>query len=259
MYQIKLQDQALSFQCEPRARTAKYRLKLILHPQKGIIVRHAKNVSLNEIYTFLHQNQNWLTQKLSHPTHLNPKKLAQFSVEHFVLWYLGQEYPVTFHAYSAQKIKLFKQQETIGLYLPTHFLTDLTQGTHLAQQRVKKDLFTAICQWYKSQARLLLPKLLQQCTQKCHWVSNTPSLTIKTQKTRWGSCSSKNNINLNAFLMQFEQTVIESVILHELCHIKHMNHSRDFYQLLLSVAPHYQQHDVLLKNAKNPFNQLLQA
>lgn len=54
-------------------------------------------------------------------------------------------------------------------------------------------------------------------------------ITIRHQRTRWGSCSSKGNLNFNCLLMMFPDEVIDSVVVHELCHRKQMNHSAAFY------------------------------
>jgi len=64
-------------------------------------------------------------------------------------------------------------------------------------------------------------------------------ITIRCQTTRWGSCSSKGNLNFNCLLMELPDEVIDSVIVHELCHRKHMNHSKAFYDEVESVFPEY--------------------
>ena len=64
-------------------------------------------------------------------------------------------------------------------------------------------------------------------------------ITIRNQRTRWGSCSSKGNLNFNCLLMLAPAKVIDSVVVHELCHLKEMNHSKKFYDEVLRVFPDY--------------------
>ena len=64
-------------------------------------------------------------------------------------------------------------------------------------------------------------------------------ITIRNQKTRWGSCSAKGNLNFNCLLMLVPERVLDSVIVHELCHRKEMNHSKAFYAEVLRVFPDY--------------------
>ena len=64
-------------------------------------------------------------------------------------------------------------------------------------------------------------------------------ITIRCQKTRWGSCSSKGNLNFNCLLMLTPPEVIDSIVVHELCHLKEMNHSPRFYDQVLRAYPQY--------------------
>ena len=66
-------------------------------------------------------------------------------------------------------------------------------------------------------------------------------ITIRNQRSRWGSCSSTGNLNFNCLLMEFPDEVIDSVVVHELCHRKHMNHSPQFYAEIEKVFPQYEQ------------------
>ncbi len=72
-------------------------------------------------------------------------------------------------------------------------------------------------------------------------------ITIRRQKSRWGSCSSKGNLNFNCLLMLTPSEVIDSVVVHELCHRKEMNHSKKFYAEVLRVFQDYRKWDKWLK------------
>ncbi len=72
-------------------------------------------------------------------------------------------------------------------------------------------------------------------------------ITIRCQRTRWGSCSGKGNLNFNCLLMLFPDEVIDSVVVHELCHRKHMNHSAEFYAEIEKVLPEYRRCQKWLK------------
>lgn len=72
-------------------------------------------------------------------------------------------------------------------------------------------------------------------------------ITIRCQKTRWGSCSSSGNLNFNCLLMLTPPQVLDSVVVHELCHRKEMNHSRRFYAEVYKVFPEYDKWNKWLK------------
>ena len=72
-------------------------------------------------------------------------------------------------------------------------------------------------------------------------------ICIRAQNTRWGSCSSKGNLNFNCLLMLTPPEVIDSVVVHELAHLKHMNHSREFYSVVHMYCPDYDKWNRWLK------------
>ena len=73
------------------------------------------------------------------------------------------------------------------------------------------------------------------------------NVTVRKQKTRWGSCSSKSNLNFNCLLARAPEQVRRYVVIHELCHLKEMNHSPAFWRLVASQMPDYQKAKEWLK------------
>ena len=72
-------------------------------------------------------------------------------------------------------------------------------------------------------------------------------ITIRNQKTRWGSCSSEKNLNFNWKLILAPPEVLDYVVVHELCHLKEMNHSKAFWDEVGKVMPNYETHKLWLK------------
>ena len=87
----------------------------------------------------------------------------------------------------------------------------------------------------KENARQLLTKRLYELAQKYNFQYN--KVSIRSQKTRWGSCSSKNNISLNKKLLHLPNDLIDYILLHELVHTRVKNHSKDFWNELETVVP----------------------
>lgn len=73
-------------------------------------------------------------------------------------------------------------------------------------------------------------------------------ITIRNQRTRWGSCTANGNLNFNCLLMLAPPQVLDSVVVHELCHRREMNHSERFYKEVYRVFPQYDQWHGWLKN-----------
>lgn len=81
-------------------------------------------------------------------------------------------------------------------------------------------------------------------------------ITIRNQKTRWGSCSAKGNLNFNCLLMLMPTEVIDYVVVHELCHLKEMNHSNAFWREVKQVLPDYRKQVKWLKDEGYKFTQM---
>ena len=95
-------------------------------------------------------------------------------------------------------------------------------------------------------AKVIIPERVKYYAYKIGVTYNR--ITIRCQRTRWGSCSSKGNLNFNCLLVLFPIEVIDSVVVHELCHRKHMNHSSQFYAEVEKVFPEYKRCNKWLKD-----------
>ncbi|MBQ7228651.1 MAG: M48 family metallopeptidase [Clostridia bacterium] len=89
-------------------------------------------------------------------------------------------------------------------------------------------------------------------TEKCAWLAPVVGvdygrISIRHQKTRWGSCSAKGNLNFNCLLMLAPEDIRDYVVVHELCHRKEMNHSNAFWAEVARVVPDYREKERWLK------------
>lgn len=101
-------------------------------------------------------------------------------------------------------------------------------------------LSSVLQKWYVSQATALLHERTKYWAAK---IGVTPSrLTMRDQKTRWGSCSSKGNVNYSWRLVMAPDAVVDYLVIHELCHMHIPNHSADFWQLVSRYSPDYDKH-----------------
>lgn len=94
------------------------------------------------------------------------------------------------------------------------------------QEVIREGIITAL----RKEAKAYLPRRLLELASQNNLTFN--NLYIKNVRTLWGSCSSKNNINLNIHLMRLPDHLIDYVLLHELCHTIHKNHSQEFWSHL---------------------------
>lgn len=95
------------------------------------------------------------------------------------------------------------------------------------------------------QAVEYIPKRVKYYAEKENFVYN--KITIKNLVSRWGSCSIKGNLNFNCLLMLTPDYVIDYIIVHELCHLREMNHSEKFWAEVEKIMPDYQRAELWLK------------
>lgn len=101
--------------------------------------------------------------------------------------------------------------------------------------------------WYREQAALIFAERLPVCCTLFPQLAAPPPLRLRKMKRRWGSCNRRGVVTLNTELVKLPPSLIDYVIVHELCHLYEFNHSTRFYRLLEQALPDWKQREVVLK------------
>jgi predicted metal-dependent hydrolase len=117
---------------------------------------------------------------------------------------------------------------------------------HQEEQLAQGELRKQLASWYRQQATEAIMSRVMYYSEKVGVVYHT--VRIKDQKTRWGSCSAKKNLNFSWRLIMAPPEVLDYVVVHELCHLIHLNHSPAFWQLVKNQLPDYSRHKRWLKD-----------
>ena len=118
------------------------------------------------------------------------------------------------------------------------------QSTIDERSKLEKITFEQIKE-LADQAVEYIPKRVKYYAEKENFVYN--KITIKNLVSRWGSCSTKGNLNFNCLLMLTPDYVIDYIVVHELCHLREMNHSEKFRAEVEKIMPDYQRAELWLK------------
>jgi hypothetical protein len=102
--------------------------------------------------------------------------------------------------------------------------------------------------WYKARARDYFGRIIAEKVKMLSWIKSAPPFQIQEMKRQWGSCSPNGKILLNPHLIKAPRPCIEYVVLHELAHLKHHDHSPEFYRIIDRHLPSWQQHKRILDN-----------
>lgn len=177
---------------------------------------------------FLEDNKEWVLKHLQKQLLTSQKVTPKYYTSGEKLLYRGRSYPLIIEEeiIPTEYFAVFKGSRIVVNIPPSLALDKKPQMVkHLIEE------------WYKGQAQKLLPEQVDYYSK----MLNTPfnRLKIKDQKTRWGSCSNKGNINLNWRIIMAPHQVAAYVIIHELTHLKHMNHSKDFWKVVEESLPDY--------------------
>ena len=189
-----------------------------------------KFLSLAEIESLVHKKQGWIKEKLAlqqQTLSIEPKKFISGEI----FTYLGDGYPLKIIESSSPSINF--QQKT--------FIISVKNKTQNNAALIKKLLL----QWYQQQAEV---QLLEKTAAYAKLIGVKPSaVKVKSFKARWGSCSHTAEIKYNWKIIIAPEAIVDYLIVHELSHIIHHNHSPNFWQTVAFYLPDYKNYRQWLK------------
>ncbi|EYE87261.1 hypothetical protein Q428_14275, partial [Fervidicella metallireducens AeB] len=215
-----------------------FQYRLIKKKKKNITIRITKNgevVVTSPIYVdekyickLVESKAEWIIDKIKEMEKV--KKQAK-NIEYksgSAIEYLGEKLILDIAEANVNKVSIYIDGNKLFIKLPKD------KGNIFSQQILK----TEISEWLKNQAKIILKERVEFLSEKNNLIPNR--VVVKEQKTIWGSCSNKRNINLNWRLVMMPIEVIDYVVVHELCHLKHHNHSNNFWSLVKEIMPDYE-------------------
>lgn len=147
--------------------------------------------------------------------------------------YLGRQYKIRIEKATANEVKLFR-------------------GRLLVLKKENTSAKNLLSEWYREKASAHFEETLKKILPLfARYNINQPELQIRQMSTRWGSCTPKGKVILNPELIKAPKGSIEYVIIHELCHLIHHNHTRAFYDLQETIMPDWKKWKERLENTLN--------
>lgn len=187
------------------------------------------HTSTDKIDQLLLSKRQWIKEKIALQQEQAPASSKQFvSGEAFP--YLGRNYrlKVTQGAFAPVKLR----QGRLVVQVPTS-----SQQAPLIR--------SALVRWYKRQAE---QKLHEKVARYAPLVGVSPAaVNVRSFKSRWGSCTAQGAVEFNWLIMLAPNSKVDYVVVHELCHLLHHDHSPEFWREVARVMPSYQQHKNWLK------------
>lgn len=205
--------------CEIK-RSRRRTVALYVFPDARVEVRIPLLYNVNDIEPFLVKHSRWLFNRLDAKgdNAAAPKRFVDGELHYF----LGKQYPIKVNAASRNSVV---------------FQDDVIHISCRDTSNVSKVSDILDC-WYLEQAKRVFQEIsIPLIRQMAKYNVAPKSFSIRKMKTRWGSCSRKGSISLNLHLVKLPEPCIKEVILHELCHLVHFNHSKEFYALMTAEMP----------------------
>lgn len=191
---------------------------IVISDQLEVLIKVPKYVTKKQIEAIVLKNEAWIIKTLEKKRQLIEEKDWYHTKK---IMYRGKYWPIEIvtKVGAIQKVDFTEKGFII--------VSDGSESTN--RQLVE--------QFYRKQAKEQLTKL---ATEYAKLVGvQFKKITIRNQKTRWGSCSSKGNLSFNLKILCASQEMIEYVVLHEIMHLKHFNHSKEFWKEIEGFMPDY--------------------
>lgn len=213
------------------------RVRLVVRPA-GVELVVPPEVTEAQALAFLHQQRAWVERKLQEMQGRvatvkapPPERLTSGSTVPFQ----GREVPLSVQRHAGSRVRIARLEDgPFEIALPA-----ASAATEDAQIRA------ALLAWVKNWMRGEAERQARHHGQASGLLPR--GIRIKRMKTRWGSCGPANDINLNWVLAFAPPSVLEYVVVHEICHIRHRNHSRDYWALVSQHLPGWPQERAWLK------------
>ena len=204
-----------------RSKKAK-NINISIRPFKGVRVAVPRLASFRQAKKFVLLRKNWIEKHTS--------QMKQFE-DRQTIFNWDTEFRTKYHT-----VKLIKSRIDIIKYNCTEnqLVVNIPENKNILNSDVQDFIFNAIEKTYRLEAKAYLPDRVEELAKTYGLFYK--KVKINNAKTRWGSCSSENNINLSLQLMRLPDYLIDYVILHELAHTKVKNHSIRFWQFLNSIT-----------------------
>jgi len=222
-----------------RSQRAK-RMRLIVTPEKIEVVAPLRTPE-REIRQFVQLKQAWILSAHKKVQHHIANKVS-FAPDSYqtgaLIPYQGKQYRLEVRMSQCTEIKIDFLEKFI-VCIPEGFLQQFSEKEQ--SELIKQEIIV----WMMNSAAKQAAVYRQKFSSLYKLYSR--SMTIKTQKSRWGSCGIHNDIYLNWLLILAPVEVFEYVVVHEICHIEQRNHSADFWELVARYCPDYKQYRLWLK------------
>ena len=221
-------------------RSAKRKTIALQIKQNEVIVRAPESVSHEYIQLLINDKAQWILNKLANNRHTIATPLPSY-LPNSILLIGGIEKKLQIEYQRSKPDKaLYLNDHEANLILPLYVQKKSDDLDYLVIQ-IKKQLAS----WMKAKAKSYLSYRLDELSQQ---LEITPTAyQVKRYKARWGSCNNKHELSFNYLLIMAPSWVFDYVIVHELCHIKHLNHSAKFWTLVESHMPNYKDAEKWLK------------